>query len=254
MKAHNVHLAAQLTTNAPVKRQIILNGRRCKGASHWLTAIPCRWDDTEFDAASFRALLKYNIGFPLMNSDNKCPDCGKLQDKFGHHALSCKVASGAIDKHNSIVAGISSFLKKANIIHRVEEPNPLKRSRERPGDIFMPCFDPYGDAYFDVSVISICAESYFKKAAKGQLEGAAIRYASKMKKYPELSTRFKPLVIESTGGWHPFSFNYLKTLAEHISSRSCSTAQDILTSILRTCSVRLQRHQGTMLVRRCLGL
>jgi hypothetical protein len=44
-----------------------------------------------------------------------------------------------------------------------------------------------------------------------------------MKKYPDLGPRFKPLVLESTGGWHKLSFNYLRTLANHIVSRTKST-------------------------------
>jgi hypothetical protein len=40
---------------------------------------------------------------PLFSAVHKCPDCGKQEDKFDHHAMCCKVASGAIDKHNSIV-------------------------------------------------------------------------------------------------------------------------------------------------------
>jgi hypothetical protein len=47
--------------------------------------------------------------------------------------------------------------------------------------------------------------------------GADIRYVEKMKKYPDLGPRFKPLVI---GGWHKYFFDYLKTMAAHISSRT----------------------------------
>ena len=118
----------------------------------------------------------------------------------------------------------------------------------------MPEFDVYGDAFFDVSVISICANSYVSRAAKGQLEGSKIRYVQKMAKYPDLGTRFKPLVIESTGGWHPYSFDYLKTLADHIAAKTNKTARDALNGLLTTSAFCLQRHQGTMLVRRCLGL
>jgi hypothetical protein len=39
----------------------------------------------------------------LFSGNHNCPDCGKHQDNFGHHAMTGKVASGAIDKHNSIV-------------------------------------------------------------------------------------------------------------------------------------------------------
>jgi hypothetical protein len=32
-------------------------------------------------------------------------------------------------------------------------------TRQRPGDIFVPEFDNYGDAYFDISVINITCKS-----------------------------------------------------------------------------------------------
>jgi hypothetical protein len=32
-------------------------------------------------------------------------------------------------------------------------------------------------------------------------------YVQKMTKYSDLGARFKPLVIESTGRWHPYSFD-----------------------------------------------
>ena len=96
--------------------------------------------------------------------------------------------------------------------------------------------------------------SYITRSSKGQLEGSKIRYVEKMKKYPALKERFKPLVLESTGGWHPYSFEYLKILAEHIASRSSKTVSDALNGLLTSSSFSLQRNQGTMLVRRCLGV
>jgi hypothetical protein len=71
--------------------------------------------------------------------------------------------------------------------------------------------------------------TYVSRAAKGQLEGSRIRFEEKMKKYPELvGSRFKPLVIESSGGCHPYLFDYLKCIADHISSRTNKTANDAL--------------------------
>jgi hypothetical protein len=51
----------------------------------------------------------------------------------------------------------------------------MNDTRQRPGDIYMPEFDVYGDAFFDVSIINVCAPSHVKKSAKGQLEGSKIR-------------------------------------------------------------------------------
>jgi hypothetical protein len=67
---------------------------------------------------------------------------------------------------------------------------------QRPGDIFVPEFDNYGDDYLDVSVINITVKSHLGKSSKGLLMGADIRCVEKMKKYPDLGPRFKPLVID----------------------------------------------------------
>jgi hypothetical protein len=83
---------------------------------------------------------------------------------------------------------------------------------------------------------------------------ANIRYLEKMKKYPDLGPKFKPLVIKSTGGYHAYSMDNLKIMAGHIASRTNKPTSFALSNLLRTCSFALQRHQGTMLVRRCLGL
>ena len=53
-------------------------------------------------------------------------------------------------------------------------------------------------AFFDVSVVSIGADSYYARAAKGKLAGSEIRYQAKKSKYPDLGSRFKPLILEST--------------------------------------------------------
>jgi hypothetical protein len=69
-----------------------------------------------------------------------------------------------------------------------------------------------------------------------------------MKKYPDLGPKFKPLVIESTGGWHGYSMDKLKIMAGHIASRTNKPTSFALSNLLCICSFALQRHQGTMLV------
>ena len=50
-----------------------------------------------------------------MTEPSSCPDCGNLQDIHGAHALACRVASGSIDQHDSIVDRIFAQLKQARI-------------------------------------------------------------------------------------------------------------------------------------------
>ena len=123
------------------------------GANFWLAVPPNK--SRGGASFSFRSLLRFHLSMPLLSEEVKCPDCGKAQDRFGIYALSCKVALGAIDKHDSIVNGIVECLRRAHINCSVEATNPNLDNRQRPGDIFVPDFDSHGDAYFDVSVINI---------------------------------------------------------------------------------------------------
>jgi hypothetical protein len=84
-------------------QQHIITGRTCQGASYWLTSPP-NWEDNFYiDPSPFRLLLKYSLGMPLILSSQRCPDCNTIMDIYGDHAVTCKTASGVIDKHNSIV-------------------------------------------------------------------------------------------------------------------------------------------------------
>ena len=202
-------------------------------------------------------LLKYSVGIPLMAEPRRCRECSLLMDIYGQHALVCRKASGGIDKHDSIKNGIFRLMKNANLACSVEARNPMNDSRERPGDIYMPEFDMvregHGDAFFDVSVINTCAESHIIRSSKGQLEGSKIRYIEKMVKYSDLGSRMRPLIVEHTGGWHPFSYQYLKEISERMAGMTRLTAAASLSKLLTTSSFCLQRHQGTQLARRCLG-
>ena len=208
---------------------------------------------TVLDRRSFRMLLKFHLGLPLTDAVQPCPDCLATQDVFGHHALSCKKASGFIDKHDSIVSTLFQTLKSAGVSCSKEAFNPMADNRQRPGDIHVPDFDVYGQAYLDVSIINILAPSHLARAATGPLAGSKIRYDEKMRKYPDLGSNFKPLVLECTGGWHHYSMGYLKTIANRVSSYSLKSPTQVLNEMLTAVSFRLQRHQGAMLIRRCLG-
>ncbi len=188
---------------------------------------------------------------PIAAENSNCPDCHMEQYRFGYHALACKNASGTIERHNAIVDAIAEHFRKAKVTFTKEANNPLSANRERPGDIFIPSFDFHGDGYFDVSVIHILANAYLRRASSGQLK---IRYESKVAKYPDLGRKFKPLVIECTGGWHPQSFSFLKTIANRISGNSLKSSSEALNEMMVSCAVALQRFQGNTLVRKCLGL
>ena len=152
----------------------------------------------------FRFLLKYSVGYSLMAAPKACPECSKLMDVFGYHALSCRQKSSGIHRHNSIVLSIVKHMKAANLSWPVEECNPMNDTRERPGDIYIAEFDSLGhgpgDAFFDISVIHICAESYIRRASVGQL--SKIRYNEKILKYPDLESPWLLNLLGVGNGWY----------------------------------------------------
>ena len=252
---NNLKLKENILENADDRFKTLLIGRCAKGSSFWLTKFPNKWLKTAFDPASFRAMIKYSLGIPQFSNDHNCPDCGKEMDKFGDHAMTCRVSSGTIHKHNSIRDVLLKELKSAGVTCSSEQPSLIPQAnREVPGDLFIPDFDVYGDAYFDVSVINILCPSYIDKSVKGPLCGAEIRYVNKMKKYEKLAENLKPLIVECTGGWHAHSYKYIQGIAELISFRSNQVENVVMKRILSALSFCLQRHQGTMVVRRCAGL
>jgi hypothetical protein len=99
----NDSIKDDLFENFSSRRKTIVTGRSCFGASYWLTSPPNWTDSSTIDAAPFRLLFKFSLGMRVIQNNRRCPDCDQLMDVYGDHAVTCKTATGVIDKHNSIV-------------------------------------------------------------------------------------------------------------------------------------------------------
>ena len=74
-----------------------------------------------------------------------------------------------------------------------------------------------------------------------------------MKKYKdEIGDLLKPLVVETTGGWHPESMNTLAALCHMAALNVRKSASLILNKVLVKLSCALQKYHAVSLVRRCL--
>jgi hypothetical protein len=72
---------------------------------------------------SFRLLLKYSLGMPLILLSQRCLDCNTIIDIYGDHPVTCKTASGVIDKHISIVKSLVLKMKNAGMSCSYEAKN-----------------------------------------------------------------------------------------------------------------------------------
>jgi hypothetical protein len=101
-----------LLTRASLRKKAIMLGRACK--CRLLVNHTSKFKNSKSNS-TFHFLSTF-MRIALCFGKPVCPDCGKDQDNYGDHALSCKTSSGSIDRHNSIVYGIFMQLKKAAII------------------------------------------------------------------------------------------------------------------------------------------
>jgi hypothetical protein len=92
----NENIRTNLFNNFDMRRKTIVTGRACHGASYWLTNPPCWEDYSMIDAASFRLLIKFSLGMPILQKSQPCPDCGTVMDIFGDHAVTCRTAGGLL--------------------------------------------------------------------------------------------------------------------------------------------------------------
>jgi hypothetical protein len=56
----NNKLLLNIAATSDIKKNVIMTGRACKGASYWLTTPPNFSDNTVIEASAFRALQKYS--------------------------------------------------------------------------------------------------------------------------------------------------------------------------------------------------
>jgi hypothetical protein len=237
--------------NNDLRTQAILLSRSRKYANGWLHTVPSEWSGSHFEPYVFRMLLKYNSGIPLSSREMKCPCCESMMDIYGDHAISCSSTGHRIGKHNSIVRWIAEKLREANVGVHVEE----SVDKARPGDLVLTDWFHDQSLYVDFSVASTLCPSYIKAAAKESGKVAEIRTEDKLRKYGDLLSqiRFTPLVIETLGGWASSATPLLKGIARKLADAQLIQPSKALSNFCNALSVRLQKHNGSMLAIRHLA-
>ena len=142
----NNSLKASIMSQVSTKTKIMITGRTAKGANFWLTTPLNTWNQSVIEPKSFRCLLKCYLGIALVDdslgpnvpeideSKKRCPECHLVKDIYGHHAFSCLKNNSKIAQHNSVVRGIFDYAHKSGVPCLMEQSNPMKNTKQRPGD------------------------------------------------------------------------------------------------------------------------
>ena len=123
-------------------------------ASGFLNVVPSPGLGLSMRPSEFRCAALYRLGAPIFERDAMCPACGRMSDKYGHHAIGCAVHGERICRHNDLCNILFRTAQKANLGPAREYRGLIPGSSARPADIFLKNWVRGRDAALDVTVIS----------------------------------------------------------------------------------------------------
>ena len=133
-------------------------------------------------------------------------------------------------------------------------PGLVPGSQSRPADIFVENWINGGKFAFDVSVVSPTQEAIILRAAESPAAAIDMRKSSKNRAHFEncraQGIAFKPLVVETFGGWDADAVKILKKLGRHSARRRGKNDALEIKYFFQRLSVALQRGNAALLIDR----
>ena len=135
-----------------------------------------------------------------------------------------------------------------------EMPGLIPGSLSRPADVFIENWVNGGKIAFDVSVVSPTQDAIIYRAAETPAAAIEMRKTSKIRAHFDhcraQGISFKPLVVETLGGWDADALKHLKLLGRHNARRWGKTDSIEIKRFFQRLSVALQRGNAALLVNR----
>eukprot|EP00884_Botryococcus_braunii_P021563 jgi/Botrbrau1/8090/Bobra.0230s0015.1 len=181
-------------------------------ASGWLQALPVERMGQVMANIEFRCRLRYQLLSPMFPRGAPCPRCGQDMDRFGDHAVQCRVGRGVAVtyRHNAVRDMLFRVGKEVEAVVTREPPLPVRVvgfETRRPDLVFLD-WDGGRDLYVDVVGTSPLAASHLAGGGAFLPGGAAARAAAgKLASYREVSSDSPPesfsapLHLSRWGGW-----------------------------------------------------
>ena len=246
----------KLLNDADLRNKARLHSINLPHAGDWIDALPSPILNLTLDSRSFSAAMGFRLGLPLITaSDCRSPTCDQQQDPNGDHAMHCHDDRGIrISRHDRIRDRVFQEAQRASLNPTKETPGLVPGTQSRPGDIGFENWIDGNKMAFDVSVVSPTQNAILHRAA--DLPGAAIE----MRKSSENRTHFencrsqgilfKPLVVETFGGWDEEAVTYLKQLGRHSARRWGKKDSLEIKYFFQRLSVALQRGNAALIIDR----
>ncbi len=239
--------ADRLLEEGNQRKKALLLGKSIQYANSWLFSVPSAWSGNDIDPISFKCLLKYHTGIPLSENSPQCAICHKNMDIYGDHSISCPYSGDRIGKHDCMVDILAEILKGAKVLVRKEA---ALADQTRPGDLVLSNWEEGHDLWIDFSIASTLCPTYIHDSSIKGGSAADTRVKCKLEKYKNSEKVFKPLVIETLGGWDPTAITILKQIAGRLADANRMELKKAVNRLINTLSAKLQKMNGEMLSKR----
>ena len=157
-------------------------------------------------------------------------------------------------RHDRIRDKIFLEAQSASLNPTKEMPGLIPGSQSRPADVFVENWIDGRKTAFDVSVVSPTQDAILLRAAETPAAAIEMRKSTKMRAHLEhcraQGIAFKPLVVETFGGWDKDALKALKLMARHAARRWGKNDAIAIKHFFQKLSVALQRGNAALLVNR----
>ena len=214
-------------------------------ASAWLSARPLKAEGLYLKDQEFITAVKLRLGIPLFN--NQPCICNQKLDQFGYHALTCKIRTDTVSRHNNLRDIIYNQSRIAGLKPVKEKPGLVYKSKQRPADIFLPEVNNESDYWIDVAITDP-RQPKFKLKSISTPGSAAEAYALiKREKYGHLikeHAKFKPVIVETFGAWSKESHEIIELIARKDNERGVISFSYRKNLLHQKISISIQRNNS----------
>lgn len=164
--------------------------------------------------------------------------------------IQCGTSGERIRRHNLQRDIIFGVCQEALLGPTMEQKHLIPDTNAKPGDIFLPGWLNGQDVAMDVSVTSPLQQSLVHKSAVSAGTAAEVRYKSKIFDHSDECKAnnifFQPLILETTGGWHPKSYAVLKRLGTQLSSHTEKSPSESVSHFMKSLAISLVKSNTAL--------
>ena len=209
-----------------LRKMLVMRGNKETGyAGDWLNVVPCEALGTKMRRAVFLTVLRWWLGGRINQAD-QCgvrkatgQMCGMELDKWGDHAVSCKVGPGVIARHNGV--NLAWLLAEKAAGYTVQrEQKVVFGGKKKPADTLVWGWKGEDACAQDWAVVHPLTKSSMKN--KKLSPYSAVEKAEERKRRLEgemcesAGVAFLPLAMDTFGGFGPSAAEALGVVADQL--------------------------------------